>query len=239
MFVDANDSMGLSIDHDFEPLETRFFLGAAKPGFVVVDIGANIGYYTLLFARCVGASGKVFAFEPDQDNFRLLSANVKMNGYLNVTLMEAAVSDKNGQLPLYRNDVNRMDHRTYDPGEGWAQMPVPAVRIDDYFRSEVITIDLIKLDIQGSEHRALAGMTQILSHNPGITLVTEFWPYGLRRAGCDPAEFLKQLDQFGFRLVRIDERNKRFVSTSAHDLLAAIDERDRWAATNIVCSRGR
>jgi methyltransferase, FkbM family len=74
MFVDERDSMGLSIDPVFEPLETEFCRAVVRPGAVVVDIGANIGYYTLIFARQVGPSGKVIAFEPDADNFRLLGA---------------------------------------------------------------------------------------------------------------------------------------------------------------------
>ena len=237
MFVDDKDSMGLSIDPMFEPVETRFCVGAAKPGFVVVDIGANIGYYTLLFARQVGASGKVYAFEPDQDNFRLLSANVGMNAYGNVTAVQAAVSNANEPVELYRNEANRMDHRTYSPGDEWEAVSVPAVRLDDYFKAGSRRIDLIKMDIQGSEPRALAGMTALLVENPAITLVTEFWPHGLRCARNDPAEFLNELSALGFGFSQIDERNQRIVTTSAQSLLAALDERDKWSATNIICSR--
>jgi FkbM family methyltransferase len=236
MFVDEKDSMGLSIDPHFEPLETQLLSEAAKPGFVVADVGANIGYYALIFAKRVGASGKVFAFEPDQDNFRLLSENIRLNGYGNVTLVQAAVSNEKGQLSLYRNEANRMDHRTYDPGEGWAHIPIEAVRLDDYFASGM-KVDLIKMDIQGAEPKALAGMSGILSRNPSIKLVTEFWPYGLRRGGSDPADFLAQLTRMGFRFTRIDERSKRIVPTSPQELLATLDENDKWAATNLVCSR--
>jgi FkbM family methyltransferase len=237
MFVDDKDSMGLSIDPAFEPLETRFCIAAAKPGGVVVDIGANIGYYTLLFAKHVAPSGKVVAFEPDPDNFRLLSANVTMNAYANVTVVQAAVSNANEQLELYRNETNRMDHRTYDAGEGWEAVPVPAIRLDDYFTSDSRGIDLIKMDIQGSEPRALAGMTRLLTENPAVVLVTEFWPYGLRGARQDPAEFLTQLSRLGFRFWRIDERRKQIIGASAEDLLATLNEHDKWSATNIVCSR--
>ena len=237
MFVDDMDSMKLSIEPAFEPLETRFCIAAAKPGGVVVDIGANIGYYTLLFAKHVGPSGRVVAFEPDQDNFRLLSANVSLNAYANVTVVQSAVSDTDEPLELYRNESNHMDHRTYDPGEGWEAVSVPSVRLDDYFAANSRGIDLIKMDIQGGEPRALAGMTRLLTENPAIVLVTELWPYGLRGARQDPGEFLRQLSLLGFQFSRIDERRQQIAGASAHDLLSALNEHDKWSATNIVCSR--
>lgn len=236
MRVDDQDSMGLSIDPHFEPLETEFCMKATMPGATVVDVGANIGYYTLLFARHAGPSGRVFAFEPDEANFALLGGNVAMNGYGNVTALQSAVSDAPGELTLYRNAANRMDHRTYDPGEGWEHAPVPAVRLDDYFAPGT-RIDVVKMDIQGSEPRALAGMTRLLSDNPAVVFVTEFWPFGLRRAGQDPAAYLARLRDLGFSFRRIDEPHGRITAASADELLGSCDETDRWAATNIICSR--
>jgi FkbM family methyltransferase len=237
MMLDDQDSMGLSIDPVFEPLETAFCVAAAKPGFVVVDIGANIGYYTLLFAKHVGASGRVFAFEPDRENFRLLSSNVGMNGYANVTAVQAAVSNANEQLELYRSETNRMDHRTYHPGEEWETVTVRALRLDDYFGPDARRVDLVKMDIQGSEPSALAGMTQILTENASVLLITEFWPHGLTAARHNPAEYLARLSQLGFRFSQIDERRKQIVLTTAADLLAMTNERDVWSATNVICSR--
>ena len=80
-------------------------------------------------------------------------------------------------------------------------------------------------------------MTRLLTENPTVMLVTEFWPYGLRRARHDPAEFLTQLGLLGFRFSQIDERKKQIVATSAPDLLATLNEQDKWSATNLVCSR--
>jgi FkbM family methyltransferase len=238
MFVDERDSMGLSIDPLFEPLETEFCSAMVRPGAVVVDIGANIGYYTLIFASRVGPSGKVIAFEPDADNFRLLGANVAENHFTNVTANQAAISNVNERLELYRNEVNRMDHRTYDPGEGWHSVTVRALRLDDYFPAGARRVDLIKMDIQGSEPKALGGMTGVLTENPGIVLVTELWPYGLRRGGHDPAAFLARLQELGFQFSEIDERRKSIASATADGLLGALDENDKWSATNLVCTRG-
>src|SRR5690242_7217517 len=86
---------------DWEPFETRIVTLALQPGDVVVDDVANIGYYTLLFSRAVGETGKVYAFEPDPDNYAFLERNVAANGCPNVTLVPEAVSDRTGELRLY------------------------------------------------------------------------------------------------------------------------------------------
>jgi FkbM family methyltransferase len=237
MVLDDIDSMGLSVNAIFEPLETAFVLHAVLPGSVIVDIGANIGYYTLIFAKCVGQQGTVVAFEPDDNNFRLLTDNVRINGYSNVTPIKAAIADHNGETSLWHNDANRMDHRTYDPGAGWLCEPCFAVRLDDYGPLRSLKVDLIKMDIQGSEPKALAGMTSILTNNPAITLITEFWPYGLRRSGHAPDAFLANLEKLGFRFANIDERSRRIAETTAVELLTSLPENDKWAATNIICSR--
>ena len=81
MFLDPKDSLRLSIFGVYEPFETDLVQHEVGEGDVVLDIGANIGYYTLIFARIVGEGGKVFAFEPDPDNFALLKKNVEASGY--------------------------------------------------------------------------------------------------------------------------------------------------------------
>jgi FkbM family methyltransferase len=239
MLLDEKDSMGLSIDPMFEPLETRFCAALTRPGSVVIDIGANIGYYTLLFAKAVGPTGKVFAFEPDHDNFHLLNENIRVNGYENVVPVQAAVSDSNECIQLYRNDANRMDHRTYAPGISWIPVTVDATRLDDYVKLGGLSVDLIKMDIQGSEPAALKGMAKILNENENVVLITEVWPHAMRRAGHDPAEYLQRLAEMRFLFYRIDERRQRIFPTTADDLLRSLDDQDKWSVTNVICARGR
>lgn len=79
MYLDEKDTLYISLDKIYEPCETIFFQNEVNKGHVVLDIGANIGYYTLLFAKKVGLDGHVFAFEPEPQNFALLSKNVEIN----------------------------------------------------------------------------------------------------------------------------------------------------------------
>ena len=111
LYLDDADSLALSYNKQYEPEETQFFIDNLKEGMRVVDVGANIGYYTTLFSRLVGTTGSVIAFEPDPTNFSLLEKNCKANGCRNVRLEQLALSDKNGVAQLHLSEVNRGDHR--------------------------------------------------------------------------------------------------------------------------------
>jgi len=151
MFLDSKDSLSLSIYGIHEPLVTELVKKEIKKGNVVLDIGAHIGYYTLIFAKLVGEEGKVFAFEPDPTNFSLLKKNVEINGYKNVELVQKAVSNKNGKIKLYLSEENSGDHRIYNSHDGRKFIEVEAIRLDDYFKNYNGAIDFIKMDIQGAE----------------------------------------------------------------------------------------
>jgi len=151
MFLDSKDSLNLSINGVYEPFETELVKKEIKKGDVVLDIGANIGYYTLIYAKLVGEEGKVFAFEPDPDNFALLKKNVEINGYRNVILAQKAVSNKTGKIRLYLSEVNKGDHRIYDSHDGRKSIEIETIRLDDYFKNYNVRIDFIKMDVQGAE----------------------------------------------------------------------------------------
>ncbi len=86
MFLDPGDSLNLSINGVYGELDTQIIREQIKEGDIVIDVGANIGYYTLIFAQLVGKTGKVFAFEPEPKNFEILKKNIEINNYGNVTV---------------------------------------------------------------------------------------------------------------------------------------------------------
>jgi len=236
LFLDAEDSLDLSIDPTYENLESATLAGLIHKGDTVVDIGANIGFYTLLFARWVGPGGKVIAFEPDPDNFDLLRKNVEANGYRNVTLHRKAIADRNGTARLYLSDTNTADHRLYDSGDGRSFVEVETLRLDEILSGEE-KIDFVKMDIQGSEPTALEGMRGILTKNPRARLFLEFWPAGLARRGSDPRRLLASLKEMGFEIREIHSRSSRTTPLEEIEPFLRRLTIESEKHTNLLCER--
>jgi len=231
--VDQFISTELAANGIFEPFETAWVSTEIRPGDTVLDLGANIGYYTLLFARLVGPSGKVYAFEPDPANCALLEKNIQRNGYTNVVLVPQAVAAASGVLRLYRAATNQGDHRAYDSGDGRSAIEVPAIALDDFFAGNARPIDFIKMDIQGSEFAALSGMQALLRRQPHLKMVTEFWPFGLSRAGVVPTAYLDLLEAQGLELFEMDE-SRQAVQRLDRAALAATLSVEKQNFTNLL-----
>ena len=103
-----------------------------KPGNIVLDIGANVGFYGRHFAKCVGSGGKVYCFEPDIINFKHLRKELK--GISNVNLVPMAVAAESGTLTLYTSDLLNIDHRTYQPEHYSSKYEVEKVSIDEFIK---------------------------------------------------------------------------------------------------------
>ena len=177
-----------------------YFEKAMRPGMTVVDAGANQGLYALLFSRLTGTAGRVFAFEPDPDLHRAAVANCQANHAANVTLFPLALGSRNSCLTLRRSLLNAGDNRL---APGSPQFSRQAIEVSVKPLDAVLagaTVDFMKIDVQGWEWEVLQGMHGILERSPGLTLVLEFWPNGLRAAGADPIRLLEFLRQRGFRI---------------------------------------
>ena len=192
----------------WEPFETEVFLEqVSRTAGIVVDIGANIGYYTLLAARRGAA---VVAFEPDPENAALLRKNVRENGFeASVEVVQKAVWDRTGSERLYTSPDNRGDHRLYSSGDDRESLVCDTVRLDDFFGSRDTPIGLVKIDAQGAEGRVLKGMRRTLERNRSAALLIEFSPNLLALLGDDPDEGLADLARHGFDLFVIDEEHAR------------------------------
>jgi FkbM family methyltransferase len=242
MFLDPDDTVIaplLSISGSFEPLETELVHRTVGLGDTVVDVGANVGYYTLQFARLVGPAGHVFAFEPDPQNFALLKSNIRQNGYANVTLIQKAVAAQSGTLRLFRNSENRGDHRTYASDPSRESVEVESVALDDFFANHSGRIDFLKFDIQGAEAAALQGMRKLLARHRRLRMAMEFWPRGLHLAGSQPEQLLRDLLDLGFAIEVIDEASGRLLPLDVPALLARlpIEPNHDLLFTNLFCTR--
>ena len=139
MYLNTEDtglSPSLLIRRIYEPYETELFKKLIKSGMVVVDIGANIGYYTLLAAKLVGNNGRVYAFEPEPTNYRFLIKNIELNRYKNIKLIQKAVSDKHGKARIFLDKHNLGMHSLAEANiqEKAGFMEVEMVTLDDFFK---------------------------------------------------------------------------------------------------------
>jgi len=148
----------------WEPEVSNVVLSVVKPGMTVIDIGAHIGYYTLLFAKCVGADGRVISFEPFPDNFALLQKNVQLNGLSQVQPRPQAVFSAAREITLAVPD------HTLNPGQGSVshasgsrKFLVQAVCLDSFCAQEALRPDLIKMDVEGAEQDVLLGARQTIA----------------------------------------------------------------------------
>lgn len=237
-YVDSRDniiSFELLFRHVWEPGETAFFQSIVRPGDQVVDIGAHIGYYAVLFGATVGPMGKVLALEPDPENAALLRQNIDLNGLgSTVTAIQAAAGSHPGQSMLFRADSrNRGDHRMYAATTGRVTTPVDVVTVDEV-TANWDRVDIVKMDVQGYEPYVLAGMQSLLARNAGVILVTEFWPHGLSLAGTDASRFIDELMASGFSIFELGPRGK-LTERPGSQLIARY--RDEWRFTNLVCAR--
>jgi len=189
----------------YEPETRELFKKIIRPGMIIVDIGAHIGYFTRLFAALTGKTGTVYAFEADQENFELLAKNTR--NFKNIKLCPQAVSDKSGSINFYHSEDKTGCHSVIPADFRQKKITVPAITLDDFIQEKNINkIDLIKMDIEGGELAALEGMRVTVYKNPSLTLLVEFNPGCLKLAGVDPLDFVRRLNDFDFEIFTVGEK---------------------------------
>ena len=172
---------------------------------VVLDIGANIGFYAAIISKIVGENGKVICFEPDITNFNYLKENTKKNK--NIFIYNKAVSSKTEKIKIYTSKNLNVDHRTYKPDEYDQEFEIDAVSIDDFLFENLNKIDFIKIDIQGYEMQDIKGLIKTLNSNTNIKIISEFWPYGLRKSGSSVSEYFNFLVDNGFNCYLLNKNS--------------------------------
>ena len=236
LYVDIMDSVvseRLLAEGVWEPYVTQVFEKYAGGKNLVLDIGAHIGYYSLVGSLRVGKQGRVIAFEPSEYNAGLLRNTLGENGITNVKVEQKAVGARTGEGKIFLDVENRGDNRTYDCGELRQTRRVKIVALDDYFLRYKGVIDLVKIDIQGYELQALRGMMGLLSKKRISVIISELWPEGLAMAGGDWREYVLLLRKYGFKLRQIDEEHERLVPFSEKIIEQAYAE-DKTFTTNIL-----
>lgn len=249
--VDLRDQgvgLPLYVKHSYEPDETAFLKSHLAAGMTVLDIGANIGYFSLLASDLVGPNGSVISFEPDPHNFQLLRKNIRLNKRRNVTALNLALGRSNSTATLYRSRSNFGAHTLTEEilsschhGGKASPVSVSIAALDSILEKYCVQpVDFIKIDVQGYEPAVLDGMLNTITRSPSLTILSEFWPPGIERAGESPEKYMELLLNQRFTLSVLNSDGGLIPISSYSDLArrtVAFSSDPEGQYVNIVCRR--
>ncbi len=191
------------INQDYEELELNTYRTLLKPGMTVLDVGSNLGIYALIGSDSVGAKGKVYAFEPVPENIAILRKNVEHNKARNVTIVTKALGEKRGQtkITLAKDSIGT---HSIAAKPGSEKITIELETIDNFVRDKKLSVDLIKMDVEGYEGQVLAGGKKTIGK--GVDLLLEFDTGMLRRSGTNTEDLAESLMKLYKNCFEIDER---------------------------------
>lgn len=246
IYLDKWDSLDLLENKVYGELDTKIVKKVVKTDDVVLDLGANIGYFTILFAKLVGNNGKVIAFEPEFKNFQILKKNIAENGFHNVIAENKAVSEKNGTTVLYTGTKSSGANRIYEPkkAQEWREKgkqqeflknEIETVSIDEFLNNKKIeNVDFIKMDIEGGEFFALKGMKNVLK-NPNLKIFMEWDKPALEDSGIKPIQVLELLKEENFYIYYVHDKKNKLEKADENKLLTS--ETYKIKTINLLCTK--
>ena len=219
-------------DRIYEQETTLFIRNYLKEKDVVYDVGANIGYFTLEFARLVGNQGKVMSFEPHPEIYKVLQRNVKRNKYKNVSLNNVACGESNSQMKLHLSTENEGNHKIIENNSSKGSVVTQVVRLSEFIVQTPPR--LIKMDIEGAELLAIKGIGSDILANQEIDFVLEYHPYEMAFFDIEGAEVLELLSKYGYKFRNLAYGN--FPIIKKDEILATYRKEGR-GITNLFCSK--
>ena len=205
---DASIATTIKLNGSYEPETVELFDQILQPNDLFVDIGANIGFYSLYSAPKILPHGKVYAFEPSPDTFQVLQGNIELNQREDVIQPHcAAISDHQGEIIFLNSSLNPESSRIVGDNEADDKAELirtPCIDLDSFFDDLGFPpIKLVKIDVEGHELSVLRGMKKIATTSPDIRLILEFnWPH-IRHLEIDPQEIFSLLQAYGFTCFNI------------------------------------
>jgi len=211
MSVDLSDHIQRQIYFlgHYERKITDLVFRTIKPGDTFLDIGANVGYYSILAGHLVGPTGSVHSFEPIPWIFSELEGNVTLNSLNNVHLNQIAVSDTPGPLTIHLpgpgNSGLGSSIQRPPPYHSGQTVECEAERLDNYLKeNDVQNIKLIKMDIEGAEFLAMRGMTETFSRTPAPNVICEADEDLLGNPGFSVGDLARFMTDFGYQVENFD-----------------------------------
>ncbi len=203
----------LILFNDFEGDERDFMTRFLRPGDVYVDVGANVGLFTLIAARAVGPEGRVIAFEPVSKTNKRLCENIQLNKFTNVQVEQGALSDATGKFDIMvaedEMDVFNSFARPY-MGEHYARESVSTTTWDEFATSHSLEgrVKFMKIDVEGWETKVLQGGRGQLSREDAPVLQVEFTDDAAKAAGSSCQENYRLIESMGYKLFTYDRATK-------------------------------
>ncbi|MCW2408925.1 MULTISPECIES: FkbM family methyltransferase [Sphingobium] len=193
----------------WEPFETSVIRRFLDSDTEFYDIGANIGWYSVVAGLTIGvAAGPIHAFEPVRDNAALLTRNISRNSLTNVRVNPYALGDRTDVVDMHLSPTNKGDHQVDGSAPDRQTQRCGMARFDTYHAPSLRKI-LIKIDTQGSELSIIEGMGRYLGSIRNLTMVIEFWPVGLERRPGSTKRLIEKLASHGFGAFSITEDDGR------------------------------
>jgi len=218
-------SAGLHAQAIWEPFETRLWLAAQRSGDLVVDVGANLGYFTVLAALNERRPRRVHAFEPEPRNVALLSENVRRNGVGALTEVHAvALANEAGKGRLHLSLTNLGDHQIYAGDGERPSVAIPVVAGGPFLEALTDRVDLLKVDTQGSEGMVVEGLEPLLLASRGsLRILLELTPFSLALAGNSGRGLIEALARLDLPMAIVDHLEHRLVPSDAEALATWCD----------------
>ena len=219
-------------------LDTMIVEKLVNSGDYVIDIGAAIGYFTLILARKVGKNGLVISFEPKGDRYRLLEKNTHVNKYNNVKLEQKAILSKDFQSGFFAEQNEIAGLRYFSDKESTKQKnellstDVITVDLDEYLKNQKILqkISFIKIDVDGPELSILQSSQELLQNN-NLKIFIEWDQDASKTCGCEPSEMIDILLRNDFKIFYPNHEKNKYFQISKEELLKSKSNN----TINLVC----
>ena len=189
-----------------------------KEDDIVIDVGGNIGLFSVIASK---KCKRVHVFEPDPECFKNIKKNLAYHKLDNLILNQLALSDENEEKIFFKDSfystlgsfaLENIKHKE-------SVIKIRAIKLDDYFENKINEpVNIIKLNIQGAEGKAIEGSKKVISRDLPIIL-TEFWPYGLKNSGYEPELLIKFFQKLKYEFIQINQHNLDLEKKSYDDLI--------------------
>lgn len=201
--MDSGISKELALDRIREVESTKTIKKIIKEGDVVVDIGANIGYYLLMESKIVGKNGKIYGIEPVPSNVKIIEKNVKANNYKNIEIFQMAIGDKNGKTKINISRKSNWHSILYsDEIEATYSIDVDIITLDEFLKKKEHP-DFVRMDVEGYEYNIISGMRKTLKSKRPLKIFIELHPHLM---GTEKTSFiLNELKNNGFEITNISK----------------------------------